>query len=190
MVGAERVVIGGDGPGGARRRGAGHEARPLGTVVPRPGVAEPKHRQDVQHRRLRAAVVHRDTNMDLAWKRLRVDDLDVPIAAVPESAAIHQAEGWRASITATILFNQPAVRVFGLRIFVEVAQPAMGRRRVEVEVILLHVFAVIALVAGEPEGAFFEDRIALVPQGETKAKELPVVAQSGEAVLAPAIGAG
>src|SRR5512147_2391509 len=65
----------------------------------------------------------------------------------------------------------------------------MRRRRVEVEVVLLHVLAVVALVAGEAEEALLEDRVAAVPHRQREADELVAVADAGDAVLAPAIGA-
>ena len=62
-------------------------------------------------------------------------------------------------------------------------------RGVEVEVVLLHVLAVVALVAGQAEQALLQDRIAAVPQGEGEAEALVVVADAEQAVLAPAVRA-
>jgi hypothetical protein len=62
-------------------------------------------------------------------------------------------------------------------------------RRVEVEVVLLHVLAVVALAVGEPEEALFEDGILPVPQGQREAQALFVIGKAGDAVLAPAVGA-
>ena len=76
-----------------------------------------------------------------------------------------------------------------LRIFVEVAQQTVARRRVEIEVVLLHVFAAVALWAGQSESALFEEGVAAVPQREGEAQALLLVADAAEAVFAPAIGA-
>ena len=65
----------------------------------------------------------------------------------------------------------------------------MGRRAVEVEVVLLDVLAVVALAVGQPEQAFLEDRVLAVPQGQREAEPLLVVGDAGQAVFAPAIGA-
>src|SRR5271154_460201 len=65
----------------------------------------------------------------------------------------------------------------------------MGRRRVEVEIVFLDVFAVIALAVGQTEQPLFEDRVLAVPQSEGEAKPLMIVAETGEAILAPMIGA-
>jgi len=42
----------------------------------------------------------------------------------------------------------------------------MARRRVEVEVLLLDVLAVIALAVGQAIQALLQNRITLVPEGE------------------------
>ena len=65
----------------------------------------------------------------------------------------------------------------------------MRRRTVEVEVVLLDILAVIALAVGQAEQALLEDRVAAVPQREGKAQTLLLVADAGDAVLAPVIGA-
>src|SRR5215831_9627929 len=59
---------------------------------------------------------------------------------------------------------------------------------VDIEVVLFHVFAVVAFTVGEPEQPLFQYRISLVPQGERKAKSLGVVRDPGETVFPPAIG--
>jgi len=65
----------------------------------------------------------------------------------------------------------------------------VGRRAVEVEVVLLDVLAVVALAVGEPEEALLEDGILPVPQRQRKAQVLFVIGKAGDAVLAPAVGA-
>ena len=65
----------------------------------------------------------------------------------------------------------------------------MGRRAVEVEVVLLDVLAVVALAVGQAEEPLLEDRVLAVPQGQGEAEPLLVVGDAGDAVLAPAIGA-
>src|SRR5262249_32635798 len=65
----------------------------------------------------------------------------------------------------------------------------VGRGAVEVIVIFLDVLAVIGLAVGQAEYPFLEDRVLAVPQGQRKAQSLLVVADPGEAVLAPVIGA-
>lgn len=61
---------------------------------------------------------------------------------------------------------------------------------VEIEVILLHVLAVVALIAGQAERPLLEDRIAAIPQGEREAQLLLLVADAAQPVLVPAVDAG
>src|SRR5439155_17189438 len=65
----------------------------------------------------------------------------------------------------------------------------MSWRTVEEVVVLLDVLAVVALGAGQPEEAFLEDGVGLVPQGQGKAQQALVIADAQQAVLAPAVGA-
>ena len=88
-----------------------------------------------------------------------------------------------------VRFHQVPVRELPLRILVEVLHVRVRGRRVEVEVVLLDVLAVVPLAVGEPEEALLEDGVALVPEGEGKAEALLVVGDPAEAILAPAIGA-
>ena len=76
-----------------------------------------------------------------------------------------------------------------LRILVEVLHVRVGRRAVEVEVVLLDVLAVVALAVGQAEQPLLEDRVLAVPEGQREAEPLLVVGDAGQAVLAPAIGA-
>src|ERR1700690_1545905 len=65
----------------------------------------------------------------------------------------------------------------------------MGRCGVLVEVILLYVFAVIALVSRKAEESFLEDGIAAIPKRQPKANHLMPVGDSTDTVFPPAVGA-
>ena len=90
---------------------------------------------------------------------------------------------------AAVLVPEPLVRELGLRVAVEQPQVRVGRRGVEVEVLLLHVLAVVPLLVGQAEQSFLEHRVLAVPQGERQARALVAVGKPGQAVLAPAVGA-
>ena len=85
---------------------------------------------------------------------------------------------------------QVAVGIGRLRVLVEIFHVRVGRRAIEVEVVLLHVLAVVALAVGQPEEPLLEDRILAVPQRQAEAEALLVVGDAGDAVFAPAVGAG
>ena len=61
--------------------------------------------------------------------------------------------------------------------------------RVEVEVALLDVLAVVPFGAGQPEEALLEDRVLAVPQREREAEAAFAIGDAEQAVLAPAVGA-
>ena len=63
----------------------------------------------------------------------------------------------------------------------------MTRHRIEIEVALLHILAVIRFGWNESEVAFFQNRIALIPERHREAEDLIAIAKSADAVFAPAI---
>ncbi len=85
--------------------------------------------------------------------------------------------------------DQVRVGIRALRILVQILHVRVAGDVVEVEVVLLDVLAVIAFVAGQAEHPLLEDRVGAVPQREREAQLLLVVADAGDAVLAPAVGA-
>src|SRR4030095_9801010 len=85
--------------------------------------------------------------------------------------------------------DQSRVGKFHLWILVERLHVGMRRRRIEVEILLLHVLAVIALVAGETEKTLLQNRVATIPQSERKAQPAFTVRDAEQAILAPTVGA-
>src|SRR5436305_14001845 len=62
----------------------------------------------------------------------------------------------------------------------------MARQRVEIEVALLDILAVIGLARHEAEVALLEDRVLFVPERQRPAEDLIAIAETGDAILAPA----
>ena len=85
--------------------------------------------------------------------------------------------------------DQVPVGILPLRVLVQILHVRVRRRAVDVEVVLLDVLAVVALAVGQPEQALLQDGVPLVPQRQREAQPLLVVADSPQAVLAPAVGA-
>src|SRR5262245_5434488 len=85
-------------------------------------------------------------------------------------------------------FDEVSVRVGRLGIFVEILHVRVGRRRVEVEVVFLHILAVVRLAIVEAEKSLFEDGILAVPQGQREAENLLVVRDAGQSIFSPAVG--
>jgi hypothetical protein len=157
--------------------------------APRPGVSEPQRGEDVQRRRIRAAVRRRDADQRIVRASLRVLDKDVEITVIVEDARIEQLILHLAAAAAPVGLDQVFVRKRALRVLVEPLHVGVGRRGIEVEVVLLHVLAVVALAVGQAEQALLEDGVFPVPEREGKAEALPVVRVPGQSVLAPSVRA-
>ncbi len=179
MIGADAAAV--------RARGDLAQHRRLVAVRPGPGVAEPESGQDVQRRGLRPAVAHGDLDQDVLGRRLRILDEHVEVAVVVEDSRIEQLVFQLVAAPCAVGAHQVGVRIGALWIFVEILQIGMGRRRVEIEVVLLHVLAVIALAVREPKQPLLQDRIGSVPQRQRDAQPLLVIAQARQTVLTPAI---
>src|SRR5262249_48756478 len=96
---------------------------------------------------------------------------------------------WHMLVAPAVLLGEIGVRKGCLRVLVQILHVRVGGRAVDVEVVLLYVFAVVALVAGQAEKAFFDDGVAPVPQGDGEADARVTVRKAREAVLVPAVGA-
>ena len=188
VVGSELGIGRGD-DAVAGRRGLDFQGRPGRVRPPAPDVAAPQRGQEMKRGRVRAAIADADLDQDVGRPLLGVFDEDIEVTVAVEDAGVDQLVLHVLAATGTIGVDQVAVGIGLLRIFVEELHVRMGGRAIEVEVVLLHILAVIALAVGQAEQALLEDRVLAVPQRQGKAQTLPVVAQPGDAVLAPVIGA-
>src|SRR5262249_29642839 len=85
--------------------------------------------------------------------------------------------------------DQLRVRKRDLRVPVEHPRVRVRRQVVEVEVVLLHVLAVVPLPIRQAEQPLLQDRIAGIPQRNAETHMLIATAEAGQAVFTPAIGA-
>ena len=173
---------------GGGARGRLPERRPGRVAAPRPRVAEPEGGQDVERRRLRPAVRDRDLDQQVLGGRLGVLDEHVEVPILVEHPRVEELVLEVVLPPAAVRLHQVAVRELRLRVLVEVLHVGVGRRRVEVEVVLLDVLAVVPLAVRQAEQPLLENGIPAVPQGEREAQELAVIGDPGQPVLAPAIG--
>src|SRR5262249_16706789 len=116
-------------------------------------------------------------------------DLDDPVAVVIEDAGVQQLVLGVELPAPAVLGEEVVVRERRLRIVVPPAVPRVARRRVEVPPVLLGVLAVVPLLARAPEDPALQDRVRPVPGRKAEAESLLDVAEAGQAVLAPAVGA-
>ena len=133
------------------------------------------------------AIADADLDQDILRSVLGVLDEHVEVAIVVEDAGIQQFIFRILTAALPIGPDQVVVWKCRLRILVQVFHVRVGRRIVQVEVILLDIFAVVALAIGEAEQALFQNGIFAVPERKGKTEQLLVVAESGQTVLAPVI---
>ncbi len=164
------------------------ETRTPDVRAPGPGVAKPDGRKQRELSLLRPVIHDLNTDAQIFRRRFGILDAHVEIPVLVEDTAVDQFELRIMAPSAAILLDQPGIGERCLRVLVQIFHVGMRRRRIEVEIVLLHILPVIAFVAGESEDSFFQDRVSPVPQGQGKADDLMAIANAGEAVLVPAIG--
>ena len=143
----------------------------------------------MERSRLRTSVSRGDANEDVIGRRLRVVDEDVEIAIGVENAGVDELELGIQLSAPPVLLDEPRVRILGLRVLVERLHPRVRGGRLQVEVALLYVFAVVALRAGQPEETLLQDPVASVPQSESEAESPLPIGDPEEAILAPPVRA-
>src|SRR6267142_5906372 len=165
-------------------------ASPVGRGNPRrPVVPEPERRQEMQFCSVRSTVDCRDPHEDVFRTAFGIFHKDVEISIVIEDPGVEEFILHLAFRTAAVRFYQIGIGIGRLWVLVEILHVGVRRRTVEVEVVLLHIFAMVALVVGQPEESLLENRIFAVPQGQRKAEALFVIGNPGESVFAPTVGA-
>src|SRR5215813_5736975 len=75
-----------------------------------------------------------------------------------------------------------------LWILVEVLHIGMGWSTVEIKVVVLHVFAMIAFTGRQAKSAFFQNRIFSIPEDNTENQKLIAITDRCEPIFAPAVG--
>ena len=156
---------------------------------PRPAVAEPERRQQLQRRRVGAAVGHREPDQQVGRAPLRVLHDDVEVAVVVEDPGVEQLELRVVAPAPRALGEQPLVREGALRVLVERLHVRVRRHVVEVEPVVLRVLAVVPLVPREAVEALLEDRVGAVPERGGEAEQLVAVGDAEQPVLVPPVGA-
>ncbi|OPY88293.1 MAG: hypothetical protein A4E72_01355 [Syntrophus sp. PtaU1.Bin208] len=155
----------------------------------RPVITEPERRQQVQFRPFRSPVGGSNTHQDVFRIGFGILHKDVEIAVFVKDAGIEQLILHFLPASSPVRLHKFRIGISCLGIFVKILHVGVGRRRVKVKVILLDVLAVVALAVRQSKEALLENRVPAVPQGKGKAQALLFVGKSGDAVLAPAVGA-
>ena len=160
-----------------------------GAGLPRPVVAKPQRRQQVQGVRGGGTIGRTDAYEDVFGLTLGVFDGEVEIFVAIEYAGIEQLVFGVCARPATVLFDEVGVRKGVMRILVEHLHVRVRRHVIEVEIVFLDVLAVIAFVSGEPEKPLLDYRIFAVPYRQRETQMLVDVGDAGDSVFAPTIRA-
>ena len=136
-----------------------------------------------------AFVIVISTSSSAASSLFAYADLDDPVPVVVEDPGVEELVLRAAPVPARVLQPELVIGERGLRIVVAPPVPGVAGQRVQVPPVFLDVLAVVALGAGEAEQPFLEEGVAPVPQREPDAQPLLDVAEPGEPVLAPPVGA-
>ena len=121
------------------------------------------------------------------WSVLGVLDEYIKIAIAVEDAGIKQLILHVAAVACPIGLDQVPVWKGLLRILVQILHVRVSRSAVQIIVVFLDIFAVIALTVGESEQAFLQDGVLAVPHGQGEAQQLLVIADASQPVLTPVI---
>ncbi len=146
------------------------QQRALRIFARRPGIAEPNCRKHMQLRSLRTAIAHLDLDQHVLGRSFGILDEYIEITIIVEHTRVEQLEFHFGASASCVAFDDLIVGICILRVFVQILKIGMGRRRIEIEVVFLDIFAMIAFAVGKSEQTLLEDRVLAVPKGERKAK--------------------
>src|ERR1700733_6013771 len=138
-----------------QRRTACRDLRFCHRPTPRPWVAEPQLRKQVQFSRLSAAIVNGYLDQDVIRGSVEILDENVPVAIFIENSGIDQFELIVLKTAVAILMQQLRVWVCSLGVLIKHFEIGMVWRGVEVEIVFLDVFIVVALAVGKAEQSLF-----------------------------------
>jgi hypothetical protein len=105
----------------------------------------------MQRGRIGAAVEGLDRDRDVVRACLRVLHENVEVTLFVENAGVENLELGRSAPAPPVLFHQMRVGKLGLGIFVEALHVGVGRVRIDIELLILEVLAVIAFWSQKPK---------------------------------------
>src|SRR6516164_408177 len=167
----------------------GSQRRLDATRHPRPGIAVPQGWQQVQPCGVSTTVVDGESNDDVFGRCLGVLDEHIEVAIVVEHTGVDELIFAIPPGPLLIGDDEILIGVGTLRVLVEVLHVRVRRRAVQIEVVLLHVLAVVTFGIGESEEPLLDDGVGSIPQRQGEAQQLLIVAESAQAILPPAVGA-
>src|SRR5262249_47702956 len=144
--------------------------------IPRPGIAKPNGGQQMKFGCFWTAIVSSDADENVFRCRLRVFNDNVEVAVFVKDARIDQFEFRIALPSAPIFLDQLSVRESCLRVLIQKLHVRVCRSGIKIEVVLLHVFSVVAFASCQAKQPLLENWIAPVPESHRKTYLLVAIA--------------
>jgi len=113
---------------------------------------------------LRSPVADRNPDQQVLGICLGILDKNVEIAVVIEHTGVEQFVLRLLAAAPVIRLHQVTIRIGCLGILVEILHIGVGRRAVQIEVVLLDILAMIPLAVGQPEQPLLDDGVPAVPE--------------------------
>src|SRR5215510_12608484 len=113
--------------------------------------------------RFRTTIAHFDAYADIFRAGLGILDKDVKIALRIEDARIEQFILPLIMAPLSTLLDELLIGIGLLRIFIEILHIGMRWRGVEIEIVLLHILAMIGLRRDQAKQPLFQNRIFTIP---------------------------
>ena len=129
-----------------------------------------------------------DADEDVFRAFLGIFHEHVKVPVVIEDAGIEQLVFELLPRPSPVRLDQVTVGKLPLRVLVQILHVGVRGGAVDVEIVLLHILAMVRLAVGESEQAFLQDGVPLVPQREGKAQSLLVIRDPPEPVFTPPVG--
>ena len=141
----------------------------------------------MQRSSVRATVRDSHPDANVFRRGLGVLYEDIEVSTFIKDPSVFQFELWRMNATVSVFADQTFVRKCCLRILVESFGIRMSRRGIQIVVLFFDVFAVIAFVTINAKESLFQNRIATIPQGQSKAQATLTIRDTQQTIFAPAI---
>ncbi len=142
----------------------------------------------MNRRRFRPAIGDAQADQNIIGRGLCVLSEQIEVTALVEHTRLNQFKLALLPAAPPVFLDQPRVGKFRMGILVKRLHVRVRRRRVEVEVRLLHILAMIAFRPAQTEEPLLEDRVPAIPKGQRETKPAFPIGDSQQSVLAPTIG--
>src|SRR5262245_7374971 len=125
-------------------------------------------RNNVKRRIFGPAIERFDPYADVLGRSFCVLDENVKVPIAVKHSGVQQLVFKPAPSPPLVLLDEVKIREFRLWVLVQILHVGMRRRVIEIEVVLLDVFTVIAFRRHKPEGTLLQDWIPSVPKRHSK----------------------